>query len=46
MMNTYDFRVTLGSRNYTHRICAESYTIASNIIHCLLPAAAIISPAK
>jgi hypothetical protein len=45
-MNTYDFRVTPGSQDYTHRICAESYTIASNIIHCLLPLAAIISPAK
>lgn len=45
-MNTYDFKVDLGGRHFTKRICAETYTIASNIIHCLYPASAIISPAK
>lgn len=45
-MNTYDFQVDHGSRHYVKRICAENYTIASNIIHCLLPSSAIISPVK
>lgn len=43
-MKTFDFRVHLGSREFTKRICAENYTIASNLIHAMFPRSAIISP--
>lgn len=43
-MKTFDFRVTLGSRNFTLRICAENYTIASNLVSAKYPKSAIISP--
>ena len=44
-MKTYDFRVTVNNVTKTYRICAESYTIASNIIKTKFPVSAIISPA-
>lgn len=41
-MKRYDFRVVLGSVNKTVSICAESYTIARNLVECKFPASAII----
>lgn len=45
-MKRYDFRVVVGAVNKTVSICAENYTIASNLIKCKFPASAIIWPVR
>ena len=41
-MKNFDFRVVIGSRNFTKKVCAESYTIAYNTVTSIYPASAII----
>lgn len=43
-MKTFWFKVDHGSCSDVYPICAESYSIASNIIHTKFPPSAIISP--